>query len=103
MIHRPSRPNTLFTSILYFSKSVNYTVEIKIFRKLHFNISHRQSYRIVFLNLYSADHGRDHSVALPVRRPPRVENGFQEGEGQVRQSDLMILIHCWAFEAFYLF
>src|SRR6218665_886559 len=25
--------------------------------------------RIVFLNLYSAAHGRDHSVALPVRRP----------------------------------
>src|SRR6218665_2129311 len=99
MIHRL---NTLFTSILYFSKSVNYTVEIKIFRKLHFNISHRQSYRIVFLNLYSDDHGRDHSVALPVRRPLRVENGFQEGEGQDRQvpqSDLMILINCPAFEA----
>jgi len=27
------------------------------------------SYRIVFLNLYSAAHGRDHSVARPVRKP----------------------------------
>jgi len=26
-------------------------------------------YRIVFLNLYSAAHGKDHLVALPVRRP----------------------------------
>src|SRR6218665_1241912 len=38
------------------------------------------SYRIVFLNLYSAAHGQDYSVALPVRRPS-VEIGFEEGEG----------------------
>ena len=35
---------------------------------------------IVFLNLYSAAHGRDHSVTLPSAKTPRVEIGFKKGE-----------------------
>ena|SRR6218665_1208693 len=39
------------------------------------------SYRIVFLNLYSAAHGKDRALSsAPSAKTPRVEIGFEKGD-----------------------